>query len=93
MNDGISKFGHGLNGVYLRGIDDDCVPFSVLYCLNKMRGGTGGDTAHGIIANVTSVVDSDSTAWLARNSLKVLDKKNQTISLLLLQVTLKLVSW
>ena len=64
MHNGISKFGHELNGVYMRGIDDDCVPFSLPYCLNKMRGGaTGVDTAHEIIANVASVVASDSSAY------------------------------
>ena len=64
MHDGISKFGHELNGVYMRGIDDDCVPFSLPYCLNKMRGGvTGVDTAHEIIANVASMVASDSSAY------------------------------
>ena len=64
MQDGISKFGNELNRVYLRGIDDDCAPFSLLYCLNKMRGGvTGVDTAHEIIANVASVVASDSSAY------------------------------
>ena len=31
MHDGISKFGHELNGVYMRGIDDDCAPFSLPY--------------------------------------------------------------
>ena len=48
----------------MRGIDDDCVPFSLLYCSDKMRGGvTGVDTAHEIIANVASVVASDSSAY------------------------------
>ena len=96
MQDGISKFSHELNRVYLRGTDDDCAPISLPYCLNKMRGDvTGVDTAHEIIANVTSVVASDlvHNTWLAGNSLRVLDIKNQTISLLFLQVTLKLVSW
>ena len=37
MHDGISKFGHELSGVYMRGIDDDCAPFFLPYCLNKMR--------------------------------------------------------
>ena len=64
MHDGISKFGHELNGVYMRGIDDDCAPFSLPYCLNKMRGCvTGVDSAHEIVANVTSVVASESSAY------------------------------
>ena len=57
MHDGIFKFDHELNGVYMRGIDDDCVPFPLPYCLNKMKGGvTGVDTTHEIIANVASLV-------------------------------------
>ena len=61
MHDEISKFGHELNGVYMRGIDDDCAPFSLPYCLNKMRCGvTGVDTVHEIIADVLA---SDSSAY------------------------------
>ena len=61
MHDEISKFGHELNGVYMRGIDDDCAPFSLPYCLNKMRCGvTGVDTVQEIIADVLA---SDSSAY------------------------------
>ena len=61
MHDEISKFGHELNGVYMRGIDDDCALFSLPYCLNKMRCGvTGVDTVHEIIADVLA---SDSSAY------------------------------
>ena len=31
MQDWISKFGHKLNGVYMRGINDDCAPVSLPY--------------------------------------------------------------
>ena len=58
---GISKFGHELNGVCLRGIDGDCVPFSLSCCLNKMTEGvTWVDSAHEIIANVVPLAVSDS---------------------------------
>ena len=61
MHDEISKFGHELNGVYMREIDDDCAPFSLPYFLNKMRCGvTGIDTVHEIIAHVLA---SDSSAY------------------------------
>ena len=64
MHDEISKFGHELNGVNMRGIDDDCAPFSLSYCLNKMRCGVAGvGTVHEIIANVASVLASDSSAY------------------------------
>ena len=65
MHDGISKFSHELNGVYMRGINVETYePFSVPYCLNKMKGGvTGMDTAHEILANVATVVNSSSSAF------------------------------
>ena len=70
MHDGISKFGHELNWVYVRGIDDDCAVFSLPYCLNKIRGGiTGVNAAH----DVASVVASDFSAyhmtWTGRTKL------------------------
>ena len=64
LHDGISKFGHELNGVYMRGINDDHKPFSVPFCLNKMKGGvTGMDTAHEILANVATVISSSASAY------------------------------
>lgn len=59
MHDRIFKLIHKLNGIYLRGIDDDHTLFSFSYCLNKIRGGvTGVGTAKEIISNIVSVADS-----------------------------------
>ena len=64
IHDGISKFGHELNGVYMIATDDCCASFSLPYCLNKRKGGvTGAETAHESIANIVSEVASDSSAY------------------------------
>ena len=64
MHDAISRFSCKLNGVYLRGFDDDHVLFSLSYCLNKMRCDvTGVEAAQEITSNAASVAASDSSAY------------------------------
>ena len=42
MHDGITKYSTELNGVYLRGIDENFNPFTGPYCLTKVPGGLDG---------------------------------------------------
>ena len=95
-SDGIFKFSHRMNGMYMVWIDDDYITFSILYCLNKIKDGVADVCiTHEIISDVASVVASYSSAnyMVGRQFIVTLDRKKQTISILFFQATLKLVSW